>query len=838
MIQIAAMFQEVAPVATMPTGGGTATGPLPASPKGAFAKVLQGARSGEAAAEDAAPKSATSDSAAVDAQGLVQSTDVAKVRQLTGESAGKEALVAKPDQAKGSVLLSELQGAILAAEALQGTPFADAAQSGAAMATAAAGTSAQTSADGRPALSGAATLGAVVPAHAGRAIGQELSRPASLHTAQELIPAPASPQAVAAVATTGSNAQQESGAVAASADTVRTRPTLAWSAARGERAVPAHAGTVADDGQEVSRLASLQVADEKNPVPASPQAAQRPAAQDAAAAIGNNAQQQTGAAVAEARPGAATAVGVPEQGTGEVASPPEAVQLRQARAWPAAETQRPEPAQAGTAAGKGQEVSTLASLQKAEEHAAGNGRPDPAQPGAAADKGLEVSRLASLQKTQAPATGKEGPDPAQAGTAAAKGQEVSKLASLQKAEVKDVAPASQQAAQRPAAQEVTAATASSARQEGAAAPVARPGAAAGGFVPTPVQGASFQAELATPASNTARAASLPAVDTQSAGAPSEVEGAKVAMLGEARRTGTATGPTEGAQREVPAAGGKTQGQAPTGPVAQQQPVQAATARADATPSPEKATQPADGRYAKAAQGAESPQAAANEQAGVAPKASAEEASGTKTASALTARLAPSQGNSGQDLSGDAGKQGHPGQKAPSEQNGQLQPALTGAQTPAAAEAAQPEMKQASHRSALHENILSQVKDGAVSHDGKGNGQMSIKLNPGELGELKIQVRMEDNRLRIEVQADNRMVKDLLMSNLESLKEALTSKNFTMAGFDVSTGGGGFNSPLPEEKRSSRQQPMRTARAGGYPGQEERRVNYLTGDVNNLLDVRF
>lgn len=808
MIQIAAMFQEVAPVATMPTGGGTATGPLPASPKGAFAKVLQGARSGEAAAEDAAPKSATSDSAAVNAQGIVQSTDVAKVQQLTGESAGKEALVAKPGQAKGPGLPSELQGAIAAAEALQGTPFADAAQPETAMATAAADTSAQTSADGRPALSGAATQGAVVPAHAGRAIGQELSRHTSLHTAQEAILAPASPQAVqnpAAVTTTGSNAQQESGAVAASADTVRTRPTLAWSAAQGERVVPAHAGTAADDGQEVSRLASLQVADEKNPVPAPPQAAQRPAAQDAAAAIGNNAQQPKGAAVAEARPGAATADGVPEQGTGGVVSPPDAVQLRQATAWPVAETQRPEPAQAGTAAGKGQEVSTLASLQKAEEHAAGNGRPDPAQPG----------------------------------TAAAKGQEVSKLASLQKAEVKDVAPASQQAAQRPAAHEVTAATASGAQQEGAAAPAARPGAAAGGFVVTPVQGASFQAALATPASNTAQAASLPAVDTQSAGAPSEVEGAKVAMPGEARRTGTATGATEGAQREVPAAGGKTQGTAPNGPVAQQQPVQAATARADATPSPEKATQPAaDGRYAKAAQGAESRQAAANEQAGVAPKASAEEASGTKTASALTAKLAPSQGNSGQDLSGDAGKQGHPGQKAPGEQNGQLQPALTGAQTPVTADAAQPEMKQASHRSALHENILSQVKDGAVSHDGKGNGQMSIKLNPGELGELKIQVRMEDNRLRIEVQADNRMVKDLLMSNLESLKEALTGKNFTMAGFDVSTGGGGFNSPLPEEKRSSRQQPMRTARAGGYPGQEERRVNYLTGDVNNLLDVRF
>lgn len=153
-------------------------------------------------------------------------------------------------------------------------------------------------------------------------------------------------------------------------------------------------------------------------------------------------------------------------------------------------------------------------------------------------------------------------------------------------------------------------------------------------------------------------------------------------------------------------------------------------------------------------------------------------------------------------------------------------------------AAQQEAKPVNLKGALHESLLSQIKDGKVTHDGKGNGEMSIRLNPGELGELKIQVRMEDNRLRVEVHADNRMVKDLLMSNLDSLKEALSSKNFTMEGFDVSTGGGS-NGPLPEEKGNSRQQPThRPARGGGYATQEEGRVNYLTAEVNNLLDVRF
>jgi Flagellar hook-length control protein len=150
-----------------------------------------------------------------------------------------------------------------------------------------------------------------------------------------------------------------------------------------------------------------------------------------------------------------------------------------------------------------------------------------------------------------------------------------------------------------------------------------------------------------------------------------------------------------------------------------------------------------------------------------------------------------------------------------------------------------EAKQAQARTPLHESILAQVKEGVVTHDGKGNGQMSIRLNPGELGELKIQVRMENNRLNVEVQADNRMVKDLLLGNLDSLKEALSGKNLTMDGFNVSTGGGGFNGPLNEERGNQKQQqPQRFARGAGYDGQDAPRVNYLTAEVNSLLDVRF
>lgn len=216
-------------------------------------------------------------------------------------------------------------------------------------------------------------------------------------------------------------------------------------------------------------------------------------------------------------------------------------------------------------------------------------------------------------------------------------------------------------------------------------------------------------------------------------------------------------------------------------------------------------------------------------------ATPEQPSGSKGAPAVALGMVPEKGT-GRDGAGSQGGEGHPAPKG--EQHAQLSGAAFGAQVDAAAELEQPQAGESVNRRALHENILSQVKEGAVTHDGKGNGQMSIRLNPGELGELKIQVRMEDNRFKVEVQADNRMVKDLLMSNLDSLKEALSGKNLNMDAFNVSTGGGGFNGPLHEERGREQQSFPRFARGGGYDGPQEAQVKYMTAEVNTLLDVRF
>jgi flagellar hook-length control protein FliK len=341
-----------------------------------------------------------------------------------------------------------------------------------------------------------------------------------------------------------------------------------------------------------------------------------------------------------------------------------------------------------------------------------------------------------------------------------------------------------------------------------------------------------------------------ALDSNRAASPATVtDGLQNAgAKGEPIKPQATGGAPERAQQAVAASGGQIQGAAlaePGGAFGLQQ--GSVTPQEDGTtPNSQAAQLVTDSKGPRAAMSFHGTYAAGRSVVAEQPDSKAaapvEDAAGTGAPVVGGAKFVPSQGSAGQGSAGDPGKKGHSEQKAQNVETTPLQAQGIGLGGATAAEAPQQaEAKPAVAKSALHESILAQIKDGVVTHDAKGNGQMSIRLNPGELGELKIQIRMDDNRLRVEVQADNRMVKDLLMGNLDSLKESLTAKNFSMEGFDVSTGsGGGFNSPLPEQKGSPQQQSfLRSARAGAYPDQgEETRVNYLTGEANNLLDVRF
>jgi flagellar hook-length control protein FliK len=109
---------------------------------------------------------------------------------------------------------------------------------------------------------------------------------------------------------------------------------------------------------------------------------------------------------------------------------------------------------------------------------------------------------------------------------------------------------------------------------------------------------------------------------------------------------------------------------------------------------------------------------------------------------------------------------------------------------------------------LGEQITNQIRE---KLDARGhasdNGQITLKLHPDDLGELKINMRMEDQRLKIEITTQNPSVKEALMQNLDSLKETLSRQNIAMDRFDVSADtrqglhqGGGDGRQMTQENR--------------------------------------
>jgi len=89
------------------------------------------------------------------------------------------------------------------------------------------------------------------------------------------------------------------------------------------------------------------------------------------------------------------------------------------------------------------------------------------------------------------------------------------------------------------------------------------------------------------------------------------------------------------------------------------------------------------------------------------------------------------------------------------------------------------------RSQSAEQIINQVREKLDANGRAGDsGQITMKLHPQELGELKINMRMDDHSLKVEIVTQNPSVKEALMQNIDTLKETLSRQNIAMERFEV------------------------------------------------------
>jgi flagellar hook-length control protein FliK len=95
------------------------------------------------------------------------------------------------------------------------------------------------------------------------------------------------------------------------------------------------------------------------------------------------------------------------------------------------------------------------------------------------------------------------------------------------------------------------------------------------------------------------------------------------------------------------------------------------------------------------------------------------------------------------------------------------------------------------RLATTEQIANQVRDRLAQHELKpGNQQITLTLSPDSLGELKMSLNLQGQKLSVEIITENRMVRDAVIQHTDALKESLARQNITMESFDVTTGGKG------------------------------------------------
>jgi flagellar hook-length control protein FliK len=150
--------------------------------------------------------------------------------------------------------------------------------------------------------------------------------------------------------------------------------------------------------------------------------------------------------------------------------------------------------------------------------------------------------------------------------------------------------------------------------------------------------------------------------------------------------------------------------------------------------------------------------------------------------------------------------------------------------------------------AAEAQLMRQVTDRLETHDLKqGTDRISLRLSPEHLGNLQLNLRMEDQQVRVEIVAEHRAVREALLQQVDQLKELLSRQNIKMESFDVTTANNGgltqqqqgdWRQAASERRPLYAQQYGASRSAGSGIGGTETAVQYFAPQYQSTLDVRF
>ena len=142
----------------------------------------------------------------------------------------------------------------------------------------------------------------------------------------------------------------------------------------------------------------------------------------------------------------------------------------------------------------------------------------------------------------------------------------------------------------------------------------------------------------------------------------------------------------------------------------------------------------------------------------------------------------------------------------------------------------------------HSQIIDQVTGHFAVNRSLESGTITMRLHPAELGELRMEIKVEQDNIKAHITAQNPQVQDILERNLPRLREVLQQQGMNLAHMQVSvTTDGGGNSQLFQEQfnRQQFENPGRsnTSRVS-FSLPEEDQESPLSVDPNQNLSVHI
>lgn len=93
---------------------------------------------------------------------------------------------------------------------------------------------------------------------------------------------------------------------------------------------------------------------------------------------------------------------------------------------------------------------------------------------------------------------------------------------------------------------------------------------------------------------------------------------------------------------------------------------------------------------------------------------------------------------------------------------------------------------------LDDSVMNQVNEKLNTAIRSGINEVRIQLRPESLGDVKCQIRMEGDIVIVKFQVESQQVKQIIESNMQSLKDTLAQQNLQTGSFDVDVGGNAWS----------------------------------------------